>query len=600
MLAPTRFGFLVYYSNVVNELTLKRLRLPRQALEVAMLAAGAAVLAVTEPLRWSDGAAVLAVVAGLQLLVMAEERRLLTTNYTVPDGRSGEDGGARGPAGSVPQPSRHPQLVVNLRGPFVRRRPRYDLGDVVVGRTVRLTVLIGNHSVVPCQVPCAVRVTGSEAMHVTHGSDGNTGPLLPGEVAEVPIDCCVVTAGERGRITIAVSMAGRETLLRVHFRSVPAAGIVSAEITRYPGACRSAFAWRGDMDHYDTVSFQSIEGLEETFGLAARYRMPQTMFLSTRLTLDPAATAQYYDHFDVRRGQEHVERFVAWMGENVDLRHEMAYPFCTPKRFAVEIGNHMHLHYGTDAAAAPENGWRLHAGIGSGHYPWQGEGSDSFSEQRDNALEARRWMEDRLGFSPRSWAMPDSTSDEATPAAVEAAGCVVLSDSDSDHLDNVILQPPPHHPAGSGAVELTKRYPGDPTSLFHVAMIRYWMHRAYRKAIPVVFMCHQHMRQFAGYACTRFTESVLRSALTEFNGDLHINTVYGIGRYWNEVFSPKNRSVSVTVQGGVALVEYRGKDALESVPIDLRLTGGGRATVLVDLPMGARLMVGADGSVAPA
>jgi hypothetical protein len=597
-LAPTRLGFLVYFSNVVNELTVKRLHLHRSALEIALLAVGATALAVTEPLAWVGGAGVVAIVFVLQMLVVAEERLLLTTNYAWPDRRAMKHRGAGGPVGSVPEPSRHPKLVINLRGPFARRRPGYDLGDLVVGRTCRLTVLIGNHSTVPCQVPCAVSVVGSRAVRAALAGDGQVGPLVPGDVAEVPIECSAVEVGRGGRIGIAVSMAGRKQLIPVRFRSVRAtAGVESATITRYPGACRAAFAWRGDMDHYDTVSFQSIQGLEVALGLAARYRMPQTMFLSTRLTLDPVATSEYYEHFGVRRGQKHVEGFVAWIGENVDLRHEMAYPFVRTKRFAVEIGNHMHLHYGTHAAAAPENNWRPDAGIGAGRYPWQGEGSDSFSEQRDNALEARRWIEERLGFTPRSWSTPDSTRDEATPAAVEAAGCLVLSDSDSRHLDNVILQPAPHHPAGSSAVELTKRYPGDPMSIFHVAMIRYWMHRAHRTGIPVVFMCHQHMRQFAGHACTRFTESILRYVLTRFNGDLHVNTVYGIGRYWNEVFSPKNGSVSVSVKDGAALVEYRGKEALESVPVDLRLTGGGRSTVLLDLAQGSRYRVHPNGSI---
>src|SRR5512133_2759467 len=103
--------------------------------------------------------------------------------------------------------------------------------------------------------------------------------------------------------------------------------------------------------------------------------------------------------------------------------------------------------------------------MGAGNYPWIKDGADSFEEQRDNAIECRRQFEQHFGFTTKSWAMPDSTSDEHTPRAMEAAGCEVLSDSDISHKDNVLFQPPPHHPKGTEVVELTKRYPGDPVSI---------------------------------------------------------------------------------------------------------------------------------------
>ncbi len=55
---------------------------------------------------------------------------------------------------------------------------------------------------------------------------------------------------------------------------------------------RSAFCWRGDMDLYDTLTFQSIEGLEGALKLAARYAFPQTMFYprGCRSTSPPRAT----------------------------------------------------------------------------------------------------------------------------------------------------------------------------------------------------------------------------------------------------------------------------------------------------------------------
>ncbi len=82
--------------------------------------------------------------------------------------------------------------------------------------------------------------------------------------------------------------------------------------------------------------------------------------------------------------------------------------------------------------------------MGAGNYPWLGEDRSSLAEQRDNAIEARRWCEKAFDYTPKSWAMPDRTRDEHTPAAMEAAGCEVLSDSDIRTVHNVLLQPPPH------------------------------------------------------------------------------------------------------------------------------------------------------------
>ncbi len=139
------------------------------------------------------------------------------------------------------------------------------------------------------------------------------------------------------------------------------------------------------------------------------------------------------------------------------LVHKMSYPTHSPKRYLMELGNHGHLHYGTDAAAAPGNGWKIGARMLQGKYEWVVDGSSSFTEQRDNALEARRLMMELFDFAPATWAMPDRTRDEHTARAMEAAGCEVLSDSTARPIDNVLLQPPPFHPAGTRAVELAQR-----------------------------------------------------------------------------------------------------------------------------------------------
>jgi len=349
------------------------------------------------------------------------------------------------------------------------------------------------------------------------------------------------------------------------------------------------------MDLYDEVTRQSIEGLEQTLSLATRYRMPQTMYLSTRLSLDQSAADEYARHYGVDRGADRIPAFVDWLKADVELRHSAAYPFESSKVHLIELGNHGHLHYGTDAAAAAENGWNLRARMGAGRYPWLGADEGSLAEQRDNALETARWCERLLGFRPRSWAMPDRTRDEHTPAAMEAAGCEVLSDSDIRTMDNVLFQPPPHHPPGTRAVELTKRYPGDPLDVFHVAMNVFWFHRAHRLGIRVVFMCHQHLRAYESRSCAVYTEYLLRYVLESFNGDLHVNTVYGIGKYWREVLSPVTRSVTVRIEGSEIVVTNRSDESFRHIPVDLSTADGHRWTRLVTVAAGAEEMFDAFG-----
>lgn len=598
-LAPSRLGFLFYLPCVVKDFFPRRLRLPRALGDTPSLVLGLVGLEMSGSSGVELAFGALGLVTLLEILLRARERHILATAWTDNDPRwrpPTPDGEPPLAAGVGPDPSPRPELTVNLFGPFVRRRPAYHLGSLTRGRTAVIEVVVANHTRVTSQTAPSLGVESRRGVSARLIELPAPVPLRSGDVGRWRVAVSQAD-GSGGKVILRVSCGPERAVLEVGVGPAPADETpVSAAITRYPGACRAAFAWRGDMDHYDTATFQSIEGLEATLRLAARYCVPQSMYLSTRLTLDAAGARAFYEHFGVERGAEEIPAFIEWIKEHVELRHSAPYPFRSAKPFVVEIGNHMHLHYGTDAAAAPENGWRRGAGICSGDYSWTRAGGSSFEEQRDNALEARRRIELAFGFTPRSWAMPDSTRDAETPRAVQAAGCDVTSDADGRHVDNILVQPPPHLATGSTAVELTKRYPGDPETLVAAEMIRFWMHRAWRRGIPVVFMCHQHMRQFAGDACARFTEYVLRSVLSDFNGDLHVDTVFGIGAYWRAALGPEHGTVSARIEGGVVRVENRGDLAFAEVPVDVVFRGGERATLLVDLPPGSTVTVPVSGS----
>lgn len=604
-LAPTRLGALFYYPNIISDTIWKRGRLPRAASELLGFGLGLICLLASGLNCWILISPLVLMLALLELRNRHRERTILTSIYASKDSRRRTcslDQKVPTAPGAIPSPSVHPELVINLIGPFVQRLPDYDLGDLTLERTLEIKIIIANHSLVPGQVPITVTVNSGSGLESSLTSPLHVPPLASGDFISSTIEFCAKQLSPGGAINLTIAHADQVSCLRVKYRSIfdPAEfNLVSAEITRFSGATCAAFAWRGDMDLYDTASFQSIQGLSHTLALAARYRFPQTLYLSTRLSLDAAETENYYRHFEVSRGQAQVAEFITWMRENVEFQHLIKYPFNYEKPFAVELGNHMHQHYGTDAAASRENGWRLHAGIGAGSYPWLRGKSDSFSEQRDNALTASRMMGEIFDFTPRSWAMPDSTNDRFTPAAVEAAGCEVLSDANASSMDNVLFQPPPHHPKGTAAVELTKRYPGDPQDFVHYAMILYWIHRAHRLRMPVVFMCHQHLRLFEGYACTHFTEAVMRYVLSQFNGDLKINTVFGIGIYWREVLSPQERKVELEYRDDRIRVRNKGSFDFEDVPVDIKYAKGKSATVLVNLPAGAMNEIDRVGRVSP-
>ena len=140
-------------------------------------------------------------------------------------------------------------------------------------------------------------------------------------------------------------------------------------------------------------------------------------------------------------------------------------------------------------------------------------------------------------------------------------------------------------------MELTTRHPCDPQHVHHFAMLLFWLHRTKRLGLPMVYMCHQHMRQWEGNACPRFTEQLIRSVLADFHGEFAVDTLFGVGKYWREVLSPKTRRISVAMEGARLAVENRSDMDCERVPVDLALEDGARSTVLVSVRSGASAAV---------
>ncbi len=561
-LAPFRVGWAMYLANVGWEILPKKLGVGRFRLEAVAAAAGLALLAFGGA-SWG----VVAVVGGLLLILeMANhrwEKRLVF--------------------GPVPA-----DAILTLEAPFVARWPQYSLGVRWIGMPFDLELIAVN----PGPEAATLRVRLEAPAEWLDGAVPEQAISLDpmGGVGRAKWSLCPRTRQGGGGLELVVEVSGWSRRIRIaHDGCLPPAEArpVRASISRYPGGRRSAFVWRGDMDLYDVRTFQSIAGLETALGLSARYAFPQTMCLSTRLSFDEAAAREWAEHEGAETGAAEIPRFIQWLRDKVDLRHAAAFPARGDgKPYLLELGNHGHLHYDTAAAAAPENEWKSRAKMGAGRYPWMGADASSFGEQRDNVLEAARWFQKLLGYTPRSWAKPGRCNDADTARAAAVAGCEVLSGSDIRARDNVLFQPPPHHPGGTDAVELTSRYPPDPQHVHHFAMLRFWLHRSRRLARPMVFMCHQHMRQWEGRACARFAEHLLRTVLADFHGDFCVDTLFGVGKYWREILSPQTRRAKVALDGRRLWIENRGDADFERVPVDLELANGGRSTVLVSARSG--------------
>lgn len=576
----------MYLANVVLETIEKRLPFSRWWAEAVLVAAGITLLGLATGMVWL----VTLLLASYLLLVLSNQRRERAIVNAVHAAQ--EAVGLKAATAArlgYPAPGLHPSLSLTIEGPLVSRWPTLDLGLLPAGHAITLTLVAGNHCRVPTQTPVSVALDVPPGWLIEGDASIELTAIQSGQVQRVSWTLRPAGGAPSGRIGIQVAASRFQRNLEIRHsgcRKVTADEVDAVSITRYPGARRSAFSWRGDMDLYDTASFQDIDGLKEALALSRRYGICQTMYLSTRLSLDAEEARAWATHYGVNRGAGQIQAFIDWMRSDVELTLSSPYPAKSAKPWMMELGNHGHLHYDTDTAGAEGNDWRAGTRPGGGRYPWQGSDHSSFGDQRDNIREAARWCEEKLGFRALSWAKPGRGNDEFSPAAVEAAGCEVATGSDIRPRDNVLRQPPPHHPAGTQIVELTARYPSDPQHIQHAAMLEFWMHRGHRLGIPVIILVHQHMRQFDGVVCMKLTEHLLRKAVDGFNGDLYIDTVYGIGRYWLDVLSGDQAKVRFFGDGKSAQVSSAAEHQIPNVPIDISLNDGSRMTFLVDFRPG--------------
>jgi hypothetical protein len=577
-LAPLRAEWAMVVANTIYETAEKRFRSPRALVDAAVFVTAVGLFA----LSCGFGAALAASIV-MSLAWVASLCVDVSCRSDVPADQ--HRGWPR-----VPLPV--PRLAMSIRGPVLkRRRGAYVLGDWPIGLRQQFELLILNPTTVRPQLPLDVRIeSGSPALELIVEASGQAAPE-PGEVVSVRFCLSARSTVRDARVMVRVIHGDREwartLVLRSSFSgdSVP---VERTEVKRWRHGCNAAFAWRGDHDLYDPSTFQSETGLRLALGLARRFRMPTTVMMSSRLSLEQAEHEEFCAKFGWDRRSAEIPSFIRFMRDHVDMSNEQEFPTSTVRPFAAEIGNHMHLHYGTHAAADPGNGWKSHVRSGAGTYDWMSRAPcTSFEEQRDNLLACGHSIRRHLGVEATSFAIPSDFYDSDTSRAVEAAGIEVGNDTDSSKFERQFVFPPEHHPAGCERLaELTRMSPRDPVNAFQLAMLKYWVGFARRNRRALVYLAHHHLLMYQGHACYAMTAGLLHHVVGESEGDVHSATVTALGRYWRDVLSERTRVVSLSLAGGTPVAENRGQRLLSGIPVEIEFAGGRAMMRIVDLPPG--------------
>lgn len=584
-LAPCAVGRAMLLANLVYEVAERKLRMERTELDALLWVALVAGVGV-----WAGGwaAAAAAVLLGLAWI------GYLRADAEWKAGRLARQSAET--AGRVPLPI--PRLVVLIRGPVLERgRGEDDLGDWPERWEDRFEIVVLNPSPVPAQLPVEIHVASSTVQLEVAGTvGGELPPPASGEIVSMKFGLRAAGSGPGGEVRVHVQHGDFHYRRTLRVRSIVPRSQISvkrAEIRRWKGGARGAFVWRGDQDLYDPATFQSAEGLRHVLGMARRFRMPNSLMLSARLSLVPEEHKAFCERFGWDRKTGEIPAFIRFLRDDVDKALEQEWPVATAKPFAAEIGNHFYLHYGTHAAAAEGNGWKSHAGIGAGHYSWFSRNPmDSFLEQRDNAVKGSQVLKEAIGAAPASFTIPSDVFDGDTARAMEAAGLEVGSETDTPKWEKLLHLAPPHHPDGCERfVELPRMHPRDPENAGQVAMLKYWVGAARRSGRALVFLAHHHLMRYRGNESAALVEEFLRHVLADQQGDLYVGTLTAVGRYWRDVLSPRTRCVQATTAGNRVSVANAGSRPLTSLPLEIDLGGGKRHLRLVDVPADATIAV---------
>lgn len=581
-LADYRSGWIMLLSNAVIESVERFARIGRTAQDVVLIVLISLGFAAVNP--WSGMVAALVcsfIMIAAQCVEMRWRAEVSAQQYSL--------------LPRVPLPI--PKLCVVVRGPvLMRSKSEYSLGAWPEGLSQEYEVIITNPSTVRPQLPLHIEITGDYPNFTTKvlGDLEKTCPE-PGEVAIVRFRIAALTPGPGGSVNLSVSHGDWtwRRLMKLEKVTKPGGEITKCEVTRWKYGTGGAFNWRGDHDLHDPSTFQSPEGLRTVLGMAARYRMPSSVMLSARLSLDQPAHEEFCKHHGWDRRSSEIPSFISFLQNEVNTALEQEFPTESGLPYSAEIGNHCYLHYGTHAAADPGNDWMSHAKMGDGRYDWMSSyPSDSRTEQRDNIIRGSQVLEKILGFKPASYTIPSDVYDEFTSRAVEDAGIEVGTDTDTNKMQKLLLFPKQHHPNGCAHLaELTRVLPKDPVNAAQIAMLKYWVQFARRSGRAMVFLAHHHLLLYQGNVCYNLTSELIRYVTSDTEGDVWCGTLTAIGRYWRDVLSLKTRKLQIHADVNRVIIQNVSSRELTGIPLEIEDSNGSRFLRIIDVPAAEQISV---------
>lgn len=514
--------------------------------------------------------------------------------------------------------SEYSSIVLNLRAPLIedcrrillKSSKKLLLGDRIASKPFKIVCLIHNISIRSFK-NINFDIKYNKSILELSESSVEIPQIESGEIRKFEISIRPLTQTKRSTsIHIILSWDGGRSEKTLIIRSIFNKGeshITRIRVNRWKHGLYGGFVWRADIDAFCNLFNHEI--FLPAIELSRRFGVPPSIFISGRLCLDYNEWEKWVEHFPEKFSLRYptkklFEEFRDFL-KTIKVNDIAEYPLYQNRSFTAQIGCHMYHHYygyyGFGACEA--NDWKILVQPGEGFYPWENEPPESKSrltEMRDNLLKNRKLLKNVLGVVPKTWAAPGNMPDFDLPRILEDVGILGASEAypREKKLPNRSLIPyhpksgviSPYHPPSSNIIETQAHtYRFDPHTVTQVVCIKKSIKLALKTNRQLVLVMHPHLRLYSPFfgennSVCHF-EEILRHLVEDKGSAIWITTHYNIVKYWEDVLCEVHRKIRLRLirDGRILEISNNGNQKLESIPVDLELSGRKRTTFLVDI-----------------
>jgi hypothetical protein len=328
--------------------------------------------------------------------------------------------------------------------------------------------------------------------------------------------------------------------------------------------------------------------------LSRQYRIPMTLYISTRLLFCKDEALDYIRRFHIDFDLRLIAAAAPFLRDNLSFRDEIDYPLdSNAGKTPVQLGNHMFLHYSNAAGACSENDWSVSVRPGQFRYRWEKTNpaaKTSLSEQYENCVKNEKILARHLDAIPKSWSAPYNNNDEHTALSIERAGVAAASAADQRFCHKKGTTFPrirgictPYHPTGCSTLVETGFQPGDPVSSLDVLETKLAICLAILKRSQVTHLTHHHLGRHISLQAPKLFEEILDFAVRRASL-IWLTTHYSIARYWEDVFCPIHRRIHMHIDQGsnTCVVENTGDHPIEGIPIEIEFSENVKTMLILD------------------